>query len=62
MENHVREAAARYNIRFRRGDILEIKPCENPAGWWSILRNGQPIHHWQDKGDAEEFLKAVRGI
>lgn len=33
----------------------KIVPCENPVGWWTVLRNGNPIWHWSTQEDAEAF-------
>lgn len=59
MDDLIRTKAAPYIDTAKPEDMLDIVPCDNPAGWWTVRRNGRPIHHWQDRDDAEAFRHAI---
>lgn len=40
-------------------DTYTVVPCSNPAGWFTVLRNGLPIHHWPTQAEADAH--ALRG-
>lgn len=56
---HMAEIAAPYIATAKPGDVLRVDTCANPPGWWTVLRNERPIHHFPEKADAEALCYAI---
>lgn len=40
--------------------VYTIVPCDNPAGWYSVLRDAKPLWHWAGKDCAEQFVALIQ--
>lgn len=58
----IAQLVQKYAATANPGDVLRVTTCQNPAGWWTVLRNTRPIHHFPDKDDAEAFTYALANV
>lgn len=59
IEPRILALAVRYAATAKPGDVLRVDTCANPPGWWTVLRNDRPIHHFSDKADADALAYAI---